>query len=520
MWPQLLSDQLLDELVQTVLTTHPSLTIILLSSLGSRIHASAIRVLFSHLVIADDSCLFVHHERFQRSLVYPLITNPNRYSPNVKTLTITIPILPENLEQPDDTQGLDALRPLTANDLSLLLQCCPNLERLCWESSLRPPDGLCEQLCSFNIRLKHFLYRPRLPKTSSRRIALIKWDASSLPLLSSLPITTISLSGLSQAGTRALVWMLRSLGQDSVLENLTIDLMWFDESLCEAIAASGRKIRRLHLSSNGTKLNDNGLISILESCDGIEELVLDEIQGRISRSMWTKPNVYPSALRCLRIYFSDTGPHHSWAADHLDSLHAFPLERLSEICISTRPGFPVVEDATAIYTSSFDDVVSLKPLPSIISERLQACKALTKLHCDFWTLRTADVKSILESCLKLKNLHISLDAPFIKLLGLASTFAALPNLYTVSVTINPAHASGTPLPLNLPSFSVLQPSASSVSHARADSHSGQSHPVQTLTKNADDPYLPLLRDVRRFVRKCPKLRLLGRFSVNHSVNGI
>lgn len=75
--------------------------------------------------------------------------------------------------------------------------------------------------------------------------------------------------------------MLCNLGEDSVLENLNLDLVWLDERLCDAIAEAGRKIRRLRLSTNGTKLNEKGLTTILEKCDNMEELNLDEVQGEI-----------------------------------------------------------------------------------------------------------------------------------------------------------------------------------------------------------------------------------------------
>ncbi len=113
----------------------------------------------------------------------------------------------------------------------------------------------------------------------SQRKNLLKWDAPSLPLLADLPITTLRLSWLSQTGTRTFTSLLQDLGEHSTLEDLSVELVWLDDPLCEAIAASGRKLRRLRLSTSGTKLTDKGLIAILEGCDALEDLWLDQIQG-------------------------------------------------------------------------------------------------------------------------------------------------------------------------------------------------------------------------------------------------
>ncbi|KAF9071066.1 hypothetical protein BDP27DRAFT_1322725 [Rhodocollybia butyracea] len=499
-----LPEHILDKLVQTSLILNPSLRIAFLSSFGSRIHASSVRVLFSSLDVEDDSCLCDSEEHLRKFPVYPLVANPDRYAHVVRSLTITNPN-PEN--RISETQ---ASRPLDADLISHLLQQCLNLEDFLWTSSLRPPDGICEQLSLFNTRLKRFDHRPSYSR--DRRTTLTKWDASSLSLLSTLPVVTLALSGLSQVGAGALVHMLCNLGEDSVLENLNLDLVWLDEKLCDAIAEAGKKIRRLRLSTNGTKLNDKGLTTILEKCDNMEELNLDEVQGRISRSMWTKPTVFPSALRCLRIHISETGPHHSWAIDHLNSLHSFPLEQLTEICIARQSGIPTVQDhTTAVFEGRVNSVVSLKPIPFALSERLRGCKYLKNLHCDFWAFPVSDVKFLLERCPKLESLKICLDESFTKLLGLTSTSAFLSNLHTISVSVNPEHAPGVPPPCLLPNVVpvvVSLPASTAKSTSTQLLDLDQMQTQTCLEKSVGDPSLPLLRDVKRFVRKFPKLELL------------
>lgn len=115
------------------------------------------------------------------------------------------------------------------------------------------------------------------------RCHVAKWDAPSLPLLNGLSITSLCLYRLSQSGTRALSTLLSTLGEDSVLETLVIDFVWLDDQVCEAVGKAGRKLRSLVIGTSGTKLSDKGIVTIVESCDALEELVLDEVQGDDSR---------------------------------------------------------------------------------------------------------------------------------------------------------------------------------------------------------------------------------------------
>jgi hypothetical protein len=63
------------------------------------------------------------------------------------------------------------------------------------------------------------------------------------------------------------------------LEVLAIDFVWLDDSLCQAIVDAGHKLRKLKVCTNGTKLTDHGLCLILEGCNVLEEIVLDDVQG-------------------------------------------------------------------------------------------------------------------------------------------------------------------------------------------------------------------------------------------------
>lgn len=136
-------------------------------------------------------------------------------------------------------------------------------------------------LVSHTPRLTHFTFTPdhTADPHSSTRARLAKWDALSLPLLASLPLISLRLSRLSQSGTRALSQLFDNLGEYSTLEDVSVNFIWLDDPLCEKLADAGRRIRRLTLGTSGTKLTDKGIVNILEKCDALEELVLDQVQG-------------------------------------------------------------------------------------------------------------------------------------------------------------------------------------------------------------------------------------------------
>lgn len=115
-----------------------------------------------------------------------------------------------------------------------------------------------------------------------------------------------------------------------------------------------------------------------------------------------------------------------------------------------------------------------------------------------------------------KTIKICLDAPFSKLLTLTSSFASLPNLRKLSICVNPVHAPGLPpVPLVPLSQSLLPtPAESPVLKAKSVLPQlldfDQMHTQTCLaTSVIGDPSMPVLREVKRFVRKCPKLNLFG-----------
>ncbi|KAK0461394.1 uncharacterized protein EV420DRAFT_1531835 [Desarmillaria tabescens] len=509
----ILSEDCLDTLILQILEVVPSVRIAFLSSLGKRIHESTARVLFHTLIIQDDEQALLSSTNASFAAV---VANPGRYAKHVKKLivrdsdTLT---RASNVTLPDDEGFASTCTPLSTTCLENLLKSYSNLEALCWEGYLRPPDGLCEILVACNSRLRSFSYDPPTLPISQRK-NLVKWDAPSLPLLADLPITTLRLSWLSQTGTRTLTSLLRDLGEHSTLEDLSVELVWLDDPLCEAIAASGRKLRKLRLSTSGTKLTDKGLIAILEGCDALEDLLLDQIQGRLSRALWSKPSSFPMLHR-LRITISETGPSHSWTTDHLISLEYLPTAGLSEVSVTRTEALPRMYNDVPMYDPTVDDAISLQPLPAAMQRMLREAKSFTTLRCDFWMCSITDIKAILDGCPKLESVQFCLDAPFSKLLALTSTFANLSNLKQLRVSVNRVHAPGKP-PVPLPPHdppSLPTSTDSPVLKSKAvlpqllDFDQMQN---QTCLAKADlsDPSMPLLRDIKRFVRKCPKLEML------------
>lgn len=114
-----------------------------------------------------------------------------------------------------------------------------------------------------------------------------------------------------------------------------------------------------------------------------------------------------------------------------------------------------------------------------------------------------------------KMIKICLNAPVSKLLSLTSSFASLLNLRKLSICVNPIHAPGLPpVPLVPCARSSLPtPTESPVLKAKSVLPQlldfDQMHTQTCLASSVGDPSMPALREVKRFVRKCPKLDIFG-----------
>ncbi|KAL1743140.1 hypothetical protein HDZ31DRAFT_41652 [Schizophyllum fasciatum] len=482
-----LPDNVLAKLVRTIVDSEPSAAPLCLASLGSRIHTTSVAELFGTLHLPDDGALLsLDHPVTSRNNVFALLSNPLRYGWAVKTVNLGDPA-PEVLQ--DDTY-----RPIDAEELARLLRACPNLDKFLWTSSMPPPDGLCEMLMDKG-RLRTFVINPSHPQMPPARHLLAKWDALSLPCLAGLSSLEIS-RPLSQSGAHSLSTLLCSLAP--TLESLSLDFVWLDDSICEDIAALTR-LQKLRLSTGGTKLTDCGVITLMEGCDALQEFTLDDVEGRLSRCLWTKPLTFPTQLRTLQIIFSEAEHHHSWSTDHLASLHEFPLENLVSLSVTRRLPPP---SSDGVYIKlAVNDAAALRPLPQDLLDKLASSgSSMKNLDLDFWSCSISDVKTLVQKCQQLETLRICLDAPFLKLLGLASSFSLLSNLRTLSVSVVEQHAPGKPPIPSVPGCAAACP------------------------KGEDESMPSTVRDIKKFVRKTSKLSLLewygkgarGSWAVEHS----
>ncbi|KAG8979663.1 hypothetical protein FRB90_008026, partial [Tulasnella sp. 427] len=343
-----LPPKVLDAIIEALHTESPEeLVANVLGSLSKPIHQSACRAIFGNpsrpLVVPDDARLF---DRASNSLILSksgnpaiaLVLNPARYGSYVKSLRVGDPntfaplgaaqsgldevgigssnlglfdgdfeVISEEEEDEEhrDDEGRDGqtksrrnggdgqVRPIDGAIVKNLLSTCEELEKLEWTSSYPPPDGLLEDLVSYNPKLNCFAYKPtsRLLSSSSSSNAT-KWDAPSLPLLSplitSFNLTDLTLTRLTQTGAISLALLLDTLAEESELssssftsglQSLELNFVWVDDPLCQRIVRAGKRtIRKLTIGTQGTKLTDQGVLTLLEGLDVLEEFGLVDVE--------------------------------------------------------------------------------------------------------------------------------------------------------------------------------------------------------------------------------------------------
>ncbi|KAG8746975.1 peroxin [Ceratobasidium sp. 414] len=549
----------------------------LLAECGRAIHAATANVLFRTVVLPDDDAQFSFtdangippigdsyvngHQHQQLGQARPLIRNHARYAPCLRVLVVADPVYSHvapkrestlfELEAhggEDEDAEEDGIRPVSGAHLETLLKGCTKLEEM--------------TLATYAPHLKRFTFSP-----NSVAAPVLKWDAPSISHLP--PLTHLALSRLSQAGASALA------ANPPDARSLALDFVWLDDFVCERLARAS--VRKLVVGTGGTKLTDRGIGTLMEGCEALEELELVDVQGepsiqmavgllmrgtgRLSKTLWANVEL-PLTLNALKISMSESGPHRSWTADHLLSLPSLTsLTQLTRISITRTLG-----------TGPIDDVAVAKPVPREMVRALAECDQVGHLECDWWLWSVDELKELVEGCVSLQTLRITLDAPFTKLLTLTSSFAHLLHLVKLYVAIPIAHApSAPPSPtLNTPGLSpmvltngfsvggtystggisigpasIVSPTSSPLSLARSlkSPKLAMPLPLPTATTTVDvmespvtpggslsmaqsfgagnmnermetvvvDAVLPPLRDVRKFVRRCPKLVLLEWF---------
>lgn len=111
--------------------------------------------------------------------------------------------------------------------------------------------------------------------------------------------------------------------------------------------------------------------------------------GRLSKALWASVEL-PLTLRTLKIALSESGPHHSWTADHLLSFPSLSgLDQLTRISV------------TRTYPAScgvVDDIAVAKPVPQDVVSALAGCRHVEHLECDWWAWGVDDLKELVEGC--------------------------------------------------------------------------------------------------------------------------
>ncbi|KZO98875.1 hypothetical protein CALVIDRAFT_596483 [Calocera viscosa TUFC12733] len=556
-------DVVLDAIVADALTSVPSSATALLSS-SSRLRCSALRALFNTITIPDDARHMLRpgddaYLPLRPGPVAAFVAEPEIYGPFVKTLKIVDPVIflkeifPANSlfflagEAPTAVESSHPCTPvpLSAQTLDNWLRCIPKLDEFVWRSAGLPPDGICEALVSHNKELRSFAYMPSIPLlpatveksvTSATRSGPVKWDAPSLLHLSQLVhLRGLAISRLSQTGSRSLSHLLRllvsseadvTLHEDTGIEELTTDVLWFDEELCDAIAKFS-KLKTLTIGTAGTTLRDRGLQTILEGSGSLKHLVLREVEGRISRSFWSSA-LLPSSLKSFTISMTESGPHHSWAADHLPSLANLSLPNLQSVRI-TRSLCPLFE----LHIDAPLDEVGQWPGSPIPPEVVESFKGTIRvLECDWWLWKLEDLRTVLEHCPRLEVIKIALDAPFTKIFSLILSLSSLRNLRVISLCVPAEHAPQSPIPKDAsiwcpPSpvtpvipYPLPTPSSSPVKRGayttillpEPPTPPMESSPIASIS--ALDPALPSLRDIKKLAKKCEKLEILEWYGHN------
>ncbi len=262
---------------------------------------------------------------------------------------------------------------------------------------------------------------------------------------------------------------------------------------------------------------------------------------------------------------SAEGPHHSWTAEHLQSLHSLPFSMSSISTLSVSRTINPFDMSGVI-----DEVAALKPIPQELLEKLKdEGSGITRLECDWWAWTPLDLKELLEECPELEEIRITLNAPFSKLFNLANIFANMLRLKKIGVvipeTVAPSittvasratsrksnqHGAQTPgsSPIaalgSLPTPGVTADSKIPFKKQNSSSSPGTNAidlTAQTPTSLAQglpslqtvnptspskipplsfnmhtihDSHIPALRDVLKFARRCPKLESIEWYGRN------
>ncbi|SCZ88929.1 BZ3500_MvSof-1268-A1-R1_Chr1-1g00832 [Microbotryum saponariae] len=411
-----------------------------------------------------------------------------------------------------------------------------------WAASRHPPRMLCSTLGASSKSLTSFKFdlteaidareptstSPTTVNSPSRAVStsatnlsagrIQRWDA---PELSALPLslTHLALSFLSQVGAQELAAALPSL---PALDHLELGKsVYIDDPLLAEVGKHVPRLKRLRLYNlPGSKLTEVGLGDVLDGCSTLESLELCCVEGRLSKSTWSKVSPLPESLKTLVLLYHElpSPPHKSWVLDHLSSLAmALEFSSLQSLIISRK-----VEDVVRLpgqhWTSihPIDPVLAPRPLPTAFVDAIASRgRAWKDLNLDLWQIDGHALKKVLSACTNLTTLQVMYDESLRNLLGLSSAFAVAHQLRNFAVSIDPAHvpalSPGHPLsPSQSPTFTVCPLPFGSTSETQVTpprAHHGRRSSVSSTTSRISllpdqlGAIAPSTKDWRRFLKK-------------------
>ncbi|GAA5899812.1 hypothetical protein JCM6882_005441 [Rhodosporidiobolus microsporus] len=529
-----LSPPLLDRVLKLALDADPALAATFISSLSSSVHDSLVRIKTASIALPDDDAILVQAENDnereggRRSSLVSAVWGVPHFASLVRDLVVVRPVVAgAALEGENGANGGDShtqdeedqpsfddftaptstpIPPLEDSAFFLFLSKLNNLTSFSWKSYRLPPEQLCPALGAAAPHLKQFELdllpspfdgaaaevAPGSPSLSSTAGAghhahhhhHVRWDA---PNLASLPagVTSLSLSSLSQAGCKSLGAALPAF---IALESLEVAKTLFvdDQVMGDIGQGAARSLRRLRIAEmGGTKLSEVGLGEVLRGCEGLEVLELDAVEGRLSRTCWSKLSPLPSSLQTLKLTYSESGPHKSWTLDHLSSLPALlTSSSLTHLSLTRRVPHPaaLLPGSHQLARYPVDPVLQPRTLGKKELEALgERGDAWESLELDLFKVDMDGVKKILDNCSGLKRLKVMLDDPFRNVLNLTASFACVPLLRHFLVAIPPEH---------VPETASITPASYRSALEQLDSAHAPASPVGSPSMGKSSPPLP------------------------------
>jgi len=138
--------------------------------------------------------------------------------------------------------------------------------------------------------------------------------------------------------------------------------------------------------------------------------------GRLSRSCWSKMVLFPPRLRSIKLIYSESPPHKSWALDHLQSLPSLlSLASLTSFTLS-RKLHPACQIPGSHHLARYPIDPLLNPR-KITTKELEAItdeggKRWRELDLDFVVVDQEQLKKVLEKCTQLRKLKVCFDGEF------------------------------------------------------------------------------------------------------------